>query len=75
MVKAYVLIECDTGSVQSAVGQMQEMDEVKESTAVTGEYDIIAELEVEQVDELLKTVAGKIHEIGGIGDTTTCIAT
>lgn len=75
MVKAYVLMTCETGSIQGVVEEMQEFVEVVEATAVTGEYDVIAKLEVEEVDELLKIVAGKIHGLPGVEDTTTCIST
>ncbi|MDY6775812.1 MAG: Lrp/AsnC ligand binding domain-containing protein [Halobacteria archaeon] len=75
MVKAYVLIECETGSIQSIVDDIRGIDAVTDATAVTGEYDIITELEVDQVDQILKTVAGRIHELPGVEDTTTCIST
>ncbi|MDY7082309.1 MAG: Lrp/AsnC ligand binding domain-containing protein [Halobacteria archaeon] len=66
---------CETGSIQTVVEEMETFDEVEEVTAVTGEYDIISKLEVEEVDELLKIVAGKIHGLPGVEDTTTCIST
>ncbi|MFW5928851.1 MAG: Lrp/AsnC family transcriptional regulator [Halobacteriota archaeon] len=75
MVEAYVLMTCETGSIQSIVEEMEGFPEVTEVTAVTGEYDVIAKLSVGEVDELLKIVAGKIHGIDGVGDTTTCIST
>ncbi|MFB6284144.1 MAG: Lrp/AsnC family transcriptional regulator [Halobacteria archaeon] len=75
MVKAYVLMTCETGAIQSIVEQMEELEEVVDVTAVTGEYDIISTLEVEEVNELLKIVAGKIHGLDGVEDTTTCIST
>ncbi len=75
MVEAYVLMTCETGSIQSIVDEMESFEEVNEVTAVTGDYDVIAKLAVEEVDELLKIVAGKIHGIAGVGDTTTCIST
>ncbi|MDY6764280.1 MAG: Lrp/AsnC ligand binding domain-containing protein [Halobacteria archaeon] len=75
MVKAYILVKCETGSIQSIVEEMTKFENVTEATAVTGEYDIIAKLNVEKVDELLKIVAGDIHSIPGVEDTTTCIST
>lgn len=75
MVQAYVLMTCETGSIQPVVEEMQGFPEVMEATAVTGEYDVIAKLEVDEVDELLKIVAGKIHGLPGVEDTTTCIST
>lgn len=75
MVQAYVLMTCETGSIQGIVDEMEEFEEVVEVTAVTGDYDVISKLEVGEVDELLKIVAGKIHGLSGVGDTTTCIST
>ncbi len=75
MVKAYVLMTCETGSIQSIVESMEEFEEVVEVTAVTGDFDVISKLEVEEVDELLNIVAGKVHGLPGVEDTTTCIST
>ena len=75
MVQAYVLMTCDTGSIQAIVEEMSGFDEVVDVTAVTGDYDVIARLEVDEVDELLKIVAGKVHGLHGVDDTTTCIST
>lgn len=75
MVQAYVLMTCETGSIQEIVEAMTELDEVIDVTAVTGDYDVIARLEVDEVDELLKIVAGDVHGLHGVEDTATCIST
>lgn len=75
MVKAFVLIECEVNSVLPTIDELMELDEVVEASAVTGRYDVIAELEVGEVGELRDIVTGTVHGIPGVKTTTTCIST
>ncbi|MDY6780184.1 MAG: Lrp/AsnC ligand binding domain-containing protein [Halobacteria archaeon] len=75
MTKAYVLVECEVDSVLSAVDDIENAEGVVSVSPVTGKYDMIVEVEVDEVDELRNIVAGDIHDTYGIKETTTCIAT
>lgn len=75
MINAYILIKCKTNSIETVLKEMEIFNEIKEATAVTGEYDIIAEVEVEDVNQLTYTVAGDIHDLFGVEDTLTCVST
>lgn len=75
MVKAFVLIECEVNSVLPTIDALEDLDEVREASAVTGKYDVIAEIEVEEVQDLRDIVTGTVHGIPGVETTTTCIST
>ncbi|MFB6284614.1 MAG: Lrp/AsnC ligand binding domain-containing protein [Halobacteria archaeon] len=75
MPAAYVLINCSVDSVLPAIDKLREIEAVDTASAVTGKYDVIARVEVGEIEELRDIVAGLIHETPGVEDTTTCIAT
>ncbi|MCX2819373.1 Lrp/AsnC ligand binding domain-containing protein [Haladaptatus sp. F3-133] len=73
--RAFVLIRCEVDSVLSAVEEIDALEGVARVDAVTGKYDAVAEVDVEDTDEIRRIVAGEIHEAPGVAETTTCIAT
>lgn len=73
--RAFVLIRCDVDAVLSAVEKMGGIEGVERVDAVTGKYDAVAVVDVDTTDEVREIVAGKIHSIEGVAETTTCIAT
>ncbi|WP_227377701.1 Lrp/AsnC family transcriptional regulator [Haladaptatus halobius] len=74
MTNAYVHIVADAGAVSQAATQIAELDAVSVVHIVTGEYDIIAQLDLDTLDDLPEVVADQIHSITGVGDTVTNIA-
>ncbi len=75
MVKSYVLIKAKTGFVQSALEKIRKIKKIEKADSVTGKYDVIVKIKVEETNEILNIVAGKIQDIEGIDETKTCIAT
>jgi DNA-binding Lrp family transcriptional regulator len=73
--RAFVLIRCEVDYVLSAVESIDEIDGVVRIDAVTGKYDAVAEVEVEDSDEIREIVAGEVHAVEGVEETATCIAT
>ena len=73
--RAFVLIRCEVDSVLSAVDKIGDIEGVVRVDAVTGKYDAVAEVEVDGTDKIKGIVAGDIHAIDGVAETTTCIAT
>lgn len=73
--RAFVLIRCEVDSVLSAVESIGEIDGVVRIDAVTGKYDAVAEVDVEDSDGIRGIVAGEVHAVEGVKDTATCIAT
>jgi len=72
--KAFVLIETTVGRTKEVVAKLSQLKGVKSVDTVTGPYDIIAIIEVDSLNEIGELVTGKIHPIGGISRTVTCLA-
>ncbi|MFP4632294.1 MAG: Lrp/AsnC ligand binding domain-containing protein [Halobacteriales archaeon] len=75
MVTGYVLVRCEVDSVLDAVDELDGVDGVVDVNPVTGKYDVIAEIEVDEIDRLRGLVAGRFHDTEGVVDTKTCIST
>lgn len=73
MVHSYVLITVAIGKVQDVLEQIKEMKDVEDADAVTGPYDLIAQVKADDLGELTKTIIQNIHYIDGVIDTTTAI--
>lgn len=73
-VRAYVLLNVEAGKLNSVVETISNLDEVKEAYPITGDYDAIVCIEVEDVADIRETVANKIHGIDGVKETSTHIA-
>jgi DNA-binding Lrp family transcriptional regulator len=74
MVHAYVMVITATGSTQEVCSQIRELDGVVEAHVVAGAYDIIIEMEHDNVTKLLDTVSAELGSIQGVGTTRTYIA-
>ncbi len=53
------------------IGQLNEIPEIKKVFSLTGDYDVVAEIEVESSEELYDSFANKIDHIEGIIETNT----
>ncbi len=74
MVKGYVFISTEIGKVKEVIKELRDIDEVVVADAVTGPYDIIAQLESEELSSLTKDLIDDIHSIKGVIETTTSLA-
>ena len=70
---AFVLIETAVGKTKEVVNILSKMKGVKSVNTVTGPYDIIALIEAENLNDIGDLITGKIHDIGGISRTVTCL--
>lgn len=71
MVKAFVLMELDPGSEKEVVEQVRGVEGVTEAHLVYGVYDVLAEIEVEELDDVKAMVSGELRQIEGVRKTTT----
>jgi DNA-binding Lrp family transcriptional regulator len=55
------------------IEQFNEIPEIKKVFSLTGDYDVVAEIEVESTDELYESFAKRIDHIDGIMNTNTHI--
>jgi len=72
--KAFLLIETQVGKTRDVVAGLTGLGGVVTVDVVTGPYDIIATLEVKDLASVGDLVTGRVHTIGGIGRTVTCLA-
>ena len=72
--KAYVLIETAVGKTKDVLRSLRQVKGVREADAVTGEYDIVAVIEANDLNSIGELVTGNIHTIGGIQRTTTYLS-
>ena len=72
MVRAYVLIQTDSGKAANVANDIKGIAGVISTEAVTGPYDVIVFSEAEDVDALGQLVVTAIQPVDGIVRTLTC---
>ena len=74
MVRAYVMVKTATGASERIIDAARDLPEITEVHIVAGDFDLIAEVEVEEVYEVLHAAASKLQGLDGIVETRTYIA-
>jgi DNA-binding Lrp family transcriptional regulator len=74
MVHAVIMVKTGAGESESTVADIRDVDGVTEAHVVAGEFDIIAEVEVDEVYDVLHTASSGIQGLDGVLDTKTYIA-
>lgn len=77
-IRGYILIEADVGrskGVGEAVLRLRHSDaRVASVDTVTGPYDVIVQMEADDLDKLGNAITEGIQSIEGVQRTTTCLA-
>lgn len=77
-IRGYVLIETEVGSAKSVGETMQALSHpdarVIAVDTVTGPFDVIVQLEADDLDRLGNCITDGIQGIQGVKRTTTCLA-
>ena len=73
MAGAYVLITAKSGSERAVVEALKKLREVTEVKILYGEYDIIAKVQVDDIQELNKFLIEQVRPIGSVEKTSTLI--
>ena len=77
-VRGYVLIETEVGkarAVSAAIGEMtSEHAHVVAVDTVTGPFDVIVQLEADDLDAMGEALTETLQHISGVQRTTTCLA-
>lgn len=73
MVEAYVMVLTAAGTTRDLLSEIQEIDGVRRANIVAGEYDIVADVDAEDAQHLLRLVTDEIQSLEGVGRTRTCI--
>ena len=72
-IKAYVLIVTDPGHTKTVYETVRAITGVVEAHEVMGPYDIVAELEVENLTDLPAIISDGIRRVPGIESTTSLV--
>ncbi len=70
-IKAIILCQVEHSAFVNVIEQFKKIPEIKKVFSLTGDYDIIAEIEVGSPEELYDSFAKKIDPIPGIIKTNT----
>lgn len=75
--RAYVLIECAVGKANEVARGVQgaKLTEAKVAAvdAVTGPFDVIAQIDSDDLDKLGRAITDAIQQVDGVQRTTTCL--
>ena len=71
MHRGFVLLNCDFGSEEYILEELQQVDEIKNAYVTFGAYDIIAEIHAETQEEFEKTVSMKVRQLSRVVSTMT----
>ena len=74
MTNAVVLIKAERDAMATLGGELAEVEGVSEAYSVTGEWDFVAMLRVDERDELAGVVTSRLANLDGIADTYTMVA-
>ena len=72
--KAFILIEIQTGEIPEVVRQLRRIESVSEAYMTFGPYDAVAVVTANDVSHLGQIMSSVIQPIPGVIDTLTCIA-
>ncbi|MDH7500077.1 MAG: Lrp/AsnC ligand binding domain-containing protein [candidate division NC10 bacterium] len=68
---AYIMIKSESGKIREVADQLAEIEEISEVHSISGPYDLLAKVRVEQYEDLGDMVPEKIQKISGIRETHT----
>ena len=71
--QAYVMINCEDGTLESVREELKLIEYVKEVTPTFGAYDIVTKIASPTVESLREIIALRIRRIPEVRTTTTII--
>ena len=71
--KAYVLVVTDPGKTRHVVEEIRKIPNIVEMHEVMGPYDIVVEIEVENLQDIPSILGERIRTIEGIQSTTSLV--
>ena len=74
MITAVVLFKAERGKIPGLANQLGAIEEVVEVLSVTGEYDLMAKIQVREYESLSDIVTEKMQNIDGVEATRTMMA-
>jgi len=74
MVHAFIMVRTGAGASADARDRVEDFDGVVAAHVVAGQYDVIAETDANQVEDVLETVSNRIGTVAGVTETKTYIS-
>ena len=74
MTDAYVHVMIEPGAVTQAANAIAESESVSAVHLITGEADLMVQLDLESKDDIARAVTEDIHSVTGVFDTETSVA-
>lgn len=74
MVHAFIMVQTAAGKSERLLAQIQDLERVVDAHIVAGNYDIVAEVDGEEVYDVLQTASADIQSLEGVVETRTYIA-
>ena len=77
--KAFILLKVDSGTEKQVAGELLKIDEIKEVHVIPGDWDLLAEVEVEKEivvpsdQKVYGVVMDKIRKVKHVQDTNTMV--
>ena len=72
--RAYILIETQVGKSRDVVVALRSLSGVPSADIITGNFDIIALVEADDMVSMADIVTGRVQSIPGVIRTITCVA-
>jgi DNA-binding Lrp family transcriptional regulator len=72
--RAYILIETKVGQAKEVLTALRAIDNISEADIITGNHDVIALVETEDMVALVDLVTAQVQAISGVERTITCVA-
>jgi len=70
-IKALIFCQVHHKAMAKVIEEFKKIPEIKKVFSLTGDYDVLAEIEVETPEELFDVFANKIDLIQGISSSNT----
>ena len=71
MEKAFILISCDVGAENDLAKTLESFEEIKNILVTYGDYDVVAEVQTENSDQMDSFITSKIRKLEKIRSTIT----
>jgi DNA-binding Lrp family transcriptional regulator len=72
--RAFILIETQVGRTKQVSEALRSLQGVKSADVVTGQFDVIALVEVQDLREMADLITARVQGIRGVVRTITCVA-
>jgi DNA-binding Lrp family transcriptional regulator len=72
--RAYVLINASAGKAIDVAKSLEGVKGITNADAITGEYDVIAQVDAPDVAGIGNVIVEKIQKVDGVFKTITCLA-